>query len=248
MAWLCENSKAWSGRPWARPLGGVLDQLVVESDALAGNPLGDPARRPLYVYRPPGVELDHPKRPAVGVRDPGVHRPGRHVALALGARAQHDRARRRDVRRAGVPGRDRGVRRRWTSRGGSQFINSASTGRYLDYLCDEVVPFIDGRYPTLAVARPSRADRQVVRRLRRDGRADAPAGRVRGARLARRRCAVRVLLPARVPRRRRGAARQLRGLLRGLLRAARGRRPLRLRKVRRRRSRCTGTRPRTRPT
>jgi S-formylglutathione hydrolase FrmB len=38
----------------------------------------------------------------------------------------------------------------WTSRGGSQFINSASTGRYLDYLCDEVVPFIDDRYPTLA--------------------------------------------------------------------------------------------------
>ena len=38
----------------------------------------------------------------------------------------------------------------WTSRGGSQFINSASTGRYLDYLCDEVVPFVDGRYPTLS--------------------------------------------------------------------------------------------------
>ncbi len=38
----------------------------------------------------------------------------------------------------------------WTSRGGSQFLNSSSTGRYQDYLCDEVVPFIDARYPTLA--------------------------------------------------------------------------------------------------
>ena len=38
----------------------------------------------------------------------------------------------------------------WTSRGGSQFLNSTSTGRYLDYLCDEVVPFVDGRYPTAA--------------------------------------------------------------------------------------------------
>ena len=38
----------------------------------------------------------------------------------------------------------------WTSRGGSQFLNSSSTGRYLDYLCDEVVPFIDERYPTSA--------------------------------------------------------------------------------------------------
>src|SRR5262249_36794978 len=38
----------------------------------------------------------------------------------------------------------------WTSRGGSQYINSASTGRYLDYLCDEVVAFVDERYPTLS--------------------------------------------------------------------------------------------------
>ncbi len=38
----------------------------------------------------------------------------------------------------------------WTSRGGSQFLNSSSTGRYLDYLCDEVVPFVDDRYPTAA--------------------------------------------------------------------------------------------------
>ena len=27
----------------------------------------------------------------------------------------------------------------WTRFGGSQFLNSTSTGRYLDYLCDEVV-------------------------------------------------------------------------------------------------------------
>jgi len=37
----------------------------------------------------------------------------------------------------------------WTSYGGSQFINSTSTGPYMDYLCDEVVPFVDERYPTL---------------------------------------------------------------------------------------------------
>ena len=38
----------------------------------------------------------------------------------------------------------------WTSLGGSQFLNSTSTGRYMDYLCDEVVAFVDGRYPTIA--------------------------------------------------------------------------------------------------
>ncbi len=35
-----------------------------------------------------------------------------------------------------------------TSWGGSQFLNSPGSGRYLDYLCQEVVPFVDARYPT----------------------------------------------------------------------------------------------------
>jgi hypothetical protein len=38
----------------------------------------------------------------------------------------------------------------WTSLGGSQFLNSSSTGPYMDYLCDEIVQFVDERYPTLA--------------------------------------------------------------------------------------------------
>jgi Putative esterase len=36
----------------------------------------------------------------------------------------------------------------WTAYGGSQFLNSTSTGPYQDYLCDEVVAFVDDRYPT----------------------------------------------------------------------------------------------------
>jgi S-formylglutathione hydrolase FrmB len=137
------------GAPWARPLGGVLDQLVVESEVLADNPLGDPARRPLYVYRPPGVELDHPKGlPTVyviqgytGQVDMWLSHPPleptmiERVDAMFSARACPD---------AIIVFVDA-----WTSRGGSQFINSASTGRYLDYLC-EVVAFVDGRYPTLA--------------------------------------------------------------------------------------------------
>ncbi|MBV8195563.1 MAG: enterochelin esterase, partial [Candidatus Dormibacteraeota bacterium] len=38
----------------------------------------------------------------------------------------------------------------WTSYGGSQFVDSAGTGRYHSYFCDEVVPFVDARYRTLA--------------------------------------------------------------------------------------------------
>ncbi len=96
----------------------------------------------------------------------------------------------------------------WTSFGGSQFLNSTGTGRYLDYLCDEVVAFVDERYPTAAEPRPPRPDRQVQRRLRRDGRADAAPRRLRRARLARRRRALRDLLPAGVPEGRADAARR----------------------------------------
>src|SRR5512134_2870307 len=49
------------GEPWEHPRHGSLDRLVVESEVLAGNPLGDPEFRPLWAYRPPGVELDHPR-------------------------------------------------------------------------------------------------------------------------------------------------------------------------------------------
>ena len=136
------------GAPWERPLAGSLDRLVVESELLAGNPLGDPARRPLYVYRPPGVEPGARSAAAVRLRDPGLHRPARHVAVAHGVRADHRRAPRRDVRRRRVPRRGDRVRRRVDLAGRLAVPQLAGTGRYLDYLCDEVVPFVDSRYPT----------------------------------------------------------------------------------------------------
>jgi S-formylglutathione hydrolase FrmB len=139
------------GAPWTRPLSGVLDQLTVESELLAGNPLGDPARRPLYVYRSPGVE-----RGASGDGVPAVY-------VIQGFTGQVDMwlsrsafeptmVERLDAMFAagGCPDAIVVFVDAWTSRGGSQFLNSEGTGRYLDYLCDEVVPFVDALYPTLA--------------------------------------------------------------------------------------------------
>jgi len=40
----------------------------------------------------------------------------------------------------------------WTAYGGSQFVDSPGTGRYHSYLCDEVVPWVDGQYRTVADA------------------------------------------------------------------------------------------------
>lgn len=138
------------GPPWSRPLAGSLDRLVVSSELLADNPLGDSARRPLYVYRPPGVE-------------PGRDRELPSVYAIQGLTGQLDMwlsrspfepnfVERLDAMFAAGECPDAVVVMvdAWTSRGGAQFINSAGTGRYLDYLCDEVVPFIDERYPTRA--------------------------------------------------------------------------------------------------
>ena len=139
-----------AGAPWERPLHGVLDRLVVESELLADNPLGDPARRPLYVYRPPGVEIDHPRAlPVVyviqgytGQLDMWLNRVAFEPTMIERVDALFASG---DCPDALVVFVDC-----WTSFGGSQFLNSLSLGRYQDYLCDEVVEFVDERYPTLA--------------------------------------------------------------------------------------------------
>lgn len=42
--------------PWSGELAGRLDEHVIDSVLLRDNPLGDPARRPLWVYVPPGYD------------------------------------------------------------------------------------------------------------------------------------------------------------------------------------------------
>jgi S-formylglutathione hydrolase FrmB len=136
------------GAPWGRTLAGRVDELVVESELLAGNPLGDPPVRPLYVYTPPGI--------ADGERYPSAF-------VIQGFTGQLSMWFNRSVFEPNIFERiddlfaDESVPRgvvvfvdAWTSYGGSQFVNSSATGPYMDYLCDEVVPFIDARYPTVA--------------------------------------------------------------------------------------------------
>lgn len=136
-------------RLWERPLAGSLDRLRVRSELLEENPLGDPAVRPLFVYRPRAADGGS------GERLPSVY-------LLQGFGGQLDdwldptpsgptMIERLDAMfsvgecpPAVVVFVDAS-----TSWGGSQFLNSAGCGRYLDYLCDEVIPFIDTHYPTL---------------------------------------------------------------------------------------------------
>lgn len=139
-----------AGPPWDPAPAGALDRMVVHSELLEGNALGDPARRPLYVYRSPGVVSGA----ATGV--PSVY-------VIQGYTGQLDMWHGRSAMDLTVPERLDAMFAdgdwpdavvvfvdAWTSRGGSQFLNSSSLGRYQDYLCDEIVPFVDARYPTAA--------------------------------------------------------------------------------------------------
>lgn len=137
------------GAPWELEQWGRLERLVVESEVLAGNPLGDPARRPLWVYLPEGYA------DSGGRLYPSIY-------MIQGMTGQIDMWLNRRAFEPNTIEHLDGVFSggeappaivvfvdAWTSVGGSQFINSAATGHYMDYLCDEVVPFIDGRYATV---------------------------------------------------------------------------------------------------
>jgi enterochelin esterase-like enzyme len=135
------------GPPWGRRLSGAVDELVVESELLAGNPLGDPSRRPLLVYRSPGVVRGAEAVPAVYVIQGFTGQVDRWLSREAFEPTIFERLDAMYAQGTCAEGIVVFVDA-WTSRGGSQFLNSSGTGRYLDYLCDEVVPFVDGRYPT----------------------------------------------------------------------------------------------------
>ena len=138
------------GPPWDRPLAGMLDRITVHSELLEGNPLGDPPRRPLYVYRSPGAIAPGRERfPSVYMLQ--GYSGQADMWAARGAAFEPTGVERIDAMFAAGDCPDAIVVfvDAWTSLGGSQFLNSSSTGPYLDYLCDEIVPFVDERYPTL---------------------------------------------------------------------------------------------------
>ena len=137
------------GPPWAAPLAGRLDRVAIESEALQGNPLGDPHVRPLWVYLPPGYDDDadrrHPTIYAIqgltGQVDMWANRPPHRPTVLERVDAL--------FAETGVPPCVVVYVDCWTSLGGSQFLDSPGTGRYHTYLCEEVVAFVDERYRTV---------------------------------------------------------------------------------------------------
>jgi hypothetical protein len=139
-------------QPWSYDLAGRFDEHAFESEVLKDNPLGDPHVRPFWVYVPPGYD-DEPDR-----RYPSIW-------VIQGLTGQIDAWRNRTAFRKNFPelvdelfasGESPpailAFVDAWTSLGGSQFIDSPGTGKYLTYICDELVPFVDANYRTLSGA------------------------------------------------------------------------------------------------
>jgi len=133
-----------------RALAGRIDVQRIDSPALQGNLLGDPASRPLWVYLPPGYD-----------DDPGRRYPSVYVIQGFTGQVQMwwNRSAFRtpypeavdDLFSSGAaPPCVVVYVDAWTSYGGSQYVDSVGTGRYHTYLCEDVVDFVDARYRTLA--------------------------------------------------------------------------------------------------
>jgi S-formylglutathione hydrolase FrmB len=137
--------------PWSFESSGRFEEAVIESEALRENALGDPHERPIWVYLPPGYDEDTDRR------YPSIY-------VIQGLTGQLDMWRNRAPFRRNFPELLDDLYARedapppavvvfvdcWTSLGGSQFVDSPATGKYHTFLCDEVVPWVDGRYRTLA--------------------------------------------------------------------------------------------------
>lgn len=128
------------------PLSGRVDRHVVTSAHLAGNPLGDPAERPLWVQVPPGYDDSEDRLPVVYVIQGYT---GRVEMWANAAPFKPTYLETADRVLADGPPVVVVYVDAWTSYGGSQYVDSVGTGNYLSYLCDEVVPFVDANYRTL---------------------------------------------------------------------------------------------------
>jgi S-formylglutathione hydrolase FrmB len=144
--------------PWSAELAGQLEEHVITSELLRGNPLGDPHERPLWVYLPPGYD-DEPDRryPVVYV----IQGYTGHLAMwrnRMPFRQPFPETADAVLARGDVPPALVVYVDAWTAYGGSQFVDSPGTGRYHSHLCDEIVPWVDGHYRTL----PQAAHRAIM--------------------------------------------------------------------------------------
>ncbi|MGH8644039.1 MAG: alpha/beta hydrolase [Gammaproteobacteria bacterium] len=135
-------------------LAGNLVTLEHTSRVLADNPLGDPCVRPLIVWLPPSYE--HGAAHGRGKRFPVLF----DLVGYTGSGMSHTNWRNFEEN---IPERAARLLHQgkmgpcllvfpdcFTALGGNQYINSSAIGNYADYLTQELIPFIDREFRTLA--------------------------------------------------------------------------------------------------
>ena len=134
---------------------GTLRQLEVDFEVLSGNPLGDPARRPLLVYLPPGA--DGERLPAVYFLH-GFSGSGRGwLNVSMFQPTLPERIDAQIVSGALPP--FLAVFPDGTTRlGGTQWTDAPAVGRYQTYVAESVVREVERRFPAI----PAREARAVV--------------------------------------------------------------------------------------
>lgn len=122
-----------------------IEMMTVRSRVLAGNPLGDPSERQVPVWLPPDYGTSGRRYPVL-LFLAGFGGGGRFL---LGESLWGETLPQRLDRLAagGAIGPMIVVMADCLTRyGGSQYINSAATGRYEDHLIDELLPLVDATY------------------------------------------------------------------------------------------------------
>jgi enterochelin esterase family protein len=128
---------------------------TVPSRVLRDNPMGDPSKRRVPVYLPPDYETSGARYPVVyflaGFSGGGTYL----LSESLWGENLPERIDRL-VRAGTIRPMIVVLADCLTRLGGSQYINSAATGRYEDHLIDELIPFVDATFRTVG-ARDRRA-------------------------------------------------------------------------------------------
>ncbi len=131
-------------------LAGTLRIDFVDSPALANNPLGDPATRPLAVYTPPGYDPQGSRRYPVLYC---LHGYTGDVGGLVATRAWetnvvqwHDRL----IAQERMPPAILAIVDGFTRLGGSQYVDSVHNGAYATYTVRDAVGHVDAHYRTIA--------------------------------------------------------------------------------------------------
>lgn len=129
---------------------GRVELVEEESEILQGNPLGDKTLRVTPVYLPPGYDESSRTRYPVIFLLAGFGGSGRSL---LGSPPFDDPLIPVRVDRliaaGSLPPVILACPNGKTSYGGSQYLDSPATGRYMTYVCDEIVPLVDRRFRTI---------------------------------------------------------------------------------------------------